>query len=73
MRSTTNFIFYSLSATHHPTFRLVTDLGLHTNLASNGVPREDLPRIAEQAIGNLKDPRYKYDDLVKILESIYQN
>ncbi|PAV19863.1 alcohol dehydrogenase IV [Pyrrhoderma noxium] len=53
--------------------KLVTDLGLHTNLASNGVPREDLPRIAEQAIGNLKDPRYKHDDLVKILESIYQN
>lgn len=50
-------------------FRLVDDLGLHSDLAQYKVPREDVPKIAEKAMGNRDDP--SFPKVVKLLENLY--
>ena len=48
--------------------RLVSNLGLKTTLDRYGVPREDLPGIAERALGGRNEI---YDDVVAFLEGLY--
>lgn len=48
--------------------RLVNDLDLNSNLAEYNVPREDLPSLAEQALGNNADA---HDKVVELLEGLY--
>ncbi|KAH9944707.1 iron-containing alcohol dehydrogenase [Amylocystis lapponica] len=48
---------------------LVVSLGLKSNLEEYKVPRGDLPKIAELALGRKDDPAY--EQVVKILEGIY--
>jgi hypothetical protein len=50
--------------------RLVSNLGLKTSLDRYGVPREDLPIIAERALGG-KDEIY--GDVVAFLEGLYSS
>jgi len=50
--------------------RLVSNLGLKTSLDRYGVPREDLPTIAERALGG-KDEIY--GDVVALLEGLYSS
>ena len=49
-------------------FRLVSNLGLKTSLDQYKVPREDLPTIAERALG-CKDEFH--GDVVTFLEALY--
>ncbi|CDO75524.1 hypothetical protein BN946_scf184871.g5 [Trametes cinnabarina] len=49
--------------------RLVDDLGLHSTLAEYKVPREDVPQIAELAVGTKDDPTLP--KVVALLESLY--
>lgn len=49
--------------------RLVVDLGLKTTLSGCKVPKEDLPNIAELAVGG--ESFAGYPEVVKLLESIY--
>ena len=48
---------------------LVVELGLRSTLSEYKVPREDLPKIAELAVGSTDDPTYPR--VVQLLESIY--
>lgn len=50
--------------------RLVEELGLKSALTEYKVPREDLPKIAEKALGTVPtDPLH--ERTVKLLESLY--
>ena len=49
--------------------RLVDDLGLKSTLSQYNVPRDDLPKIAELAVGDKEDP--VVPKAVALLESIY--
>lgn len=49
--------------------RLVDELGLHSTLSQYNVPREDIPQIAELAIGSKEDPMYP--KTVELLEKLY--
>ena len=49
--------------------RLVDDLGLHSTLTEYKVPREDLPQIAQLAVGAQDDPLLP--KVVALLESLY--
>ncbi|KAI0661105.1 iron-containing alcohol dehydrogenase [Cubamyces menziesii] len=55
-----------LSADIH---KLVDDLGLHSTLTEYKVPREDLPQIAQLAVGAQDDPLLP--KVVALLESLY--
>ena len=48
---------------------MVVELGLQSTLSEYKVPREDLPKIAELAVGSTDDPTYPR--VVQLLESIY--
>ncbi len=48
---------------------LVASLGLASDLASYKVPKEDVGKIAGQALGSKEDP--VYDKVVGILEGLY--
>ncbi|CCM05008.1 uncharacterized protein FIBRA_07207 [Fibroporia radiculosa] len=50
---------------------LVKDLGLKCNLEEYKVPREDVPQIAELAIGNTTDPTYP--KVLDLLYNLYPN
>ena len=50
--------------------RLVSNLGLKTSLDRYGVPREDLPTIAERALGGRNEI---YGDVVAFLEGLYSS
>lgn len=50
-------------------FRLVDDLGLRSDLAQYKVPRGDVPKIAEKAMGNRDDPNFP--KVIKLLENLY--
>jgi len=49
--------------------RLVADLGLTSTLSEYKVPREDVPKVAELAVGSKDDPTYP--KVVKLLEQLY--
>ena len=49
--------------------RLVDNLGLKSTLSQYNVPRDDLPEIAELAVGDKEDP--VVPKAVALLESIY--
>ncbi|KAH9894929.1 iron-containing alcohol dehydrogenase [Cubamyces lactineus] len=49
--------------------KLVDDLGLHSTLSEYKVPREDLPQIAQLAVGAQDDPLLP--KVVALLESLY--
>ena len=49
--------------------RLVDDLGLHSTLSQYNVPRADVPRIAQLAVGN--DTSVVYTKTVALLEALY--
>lgn len=49
--------------------RLVDDLGLHSTLTQYKVPKEDVPKIAEKALGKKDDPLFP--KAVKLLENLY--
>jgi alcohol dehydrogenase class IV len=53
---------------HH--VRLVSNLGLKTTLDRYGVPREDLPTIAERALGGRNEI---HGDVVAFLEGLYSS
>ncbi|EJD03428.1 alcohol dehydrogenase IV [Fomitiporia mediterranea MF3/22] len=53
----------------HAVEHLVINLGLKTDLKACGVPREDLPTIAEGALKSREEPLF--GEVVKILESLY--
>ena len=44
-------------------------MGLKSNLAQNKVPFEDLPKIAERALGSKENPTFP--KVVKMLEGMY--
>ena len=48
---------------------LVVELGLRSTLSEYKVPREDLPKIAELALGSRDDPTYPR--VIQLLEGIY--
>ena len=50
--------------------RLVSNLGLKTTLDQYGVPREDLPIIAERALGGRTEI---HGDVVAFLETLYSS
>ena len=50
--------------------RLVRDLGLETSLNRYGVPREDLPTIAENALDGRTEI---HGDVVAFLETLYSS
>ena len=50
--------------------RLVSNLGLKTSLDRHGVPREDLPTIAERALGGKNEI---HGDVVRLLEGLYSS
>jgi hypothetical protein len=50
--------------------RLVSDLGLKTSLNRYGIPREDLPTIAERALGGRTGI---HGDVVAFLETLYSS
>ena len=50
--------------------RLVSNLGLKTTLDQYGVPREDLPSIAERALGGRTEI---HGDVVALLETLYSS
>ena len=50
--------------------RLVRDLGLKTSLDPYGVPREDLPTIAQRALGGKSEI---HGDVVAFLERLYSS
>ncbi len=50
--------------------RLVSNLGLKTSLDQYGVPREDLPIIAERALGGKNEI---HGDVVAFLERLYNS
>lgn len=47
----------------------MTGLGLKSTLSEYKVPREDLPKIAELAVGSKDDPTYAR--VIQLLEGIY--
>lgn len=47
----------------------MVSLGLESNLAEYKVPREDLPGIAERAMGSKESPAY--GKVIRLLESLY--
>lgn len=49
--------------------RLVTNLGLKSNLKTYNVPVADLPEIAGRALGGRDGP--EFDRVVKLLEGLY--
>ena len=49
--------------------RLVESLGLKSRLSSYSVPKEDLPRIAQAALGGSENREYQ--KVVEILEGLY--
>lgn len=51
------------------TIRLVTNLGLKSDLASYKVPTADLPKIAGGALGGIDSP--DFPKVIKLLESLY--
>ena len=51
-----------------PHVRLVSNLGLKTTLDRYGVPREDLPTIAERALGGRNEI---HGDVVALLEALH--
>jgi hypothetical protein len=50
--------------------RLVSDLGLKSSLDRYNVPREDLPTIAERALGGRNE---NHGDVVAFLEALYSS
>ena len=50
--------------------RLVSNLGLKSGLDVYGVPREDLPTIAERALGGKSEI---HGDVVAFLEKLYSS
>lgn len=50
---------------------LVKELGLESNLEEYKVPRTDVPKIAELAVGSKDDPTFP--GVVKLLEGLYPN
>ena len=50
--------------------RLVSNLGLKSTLDQYGVPREDLPSIAERALGGRTEI---HGDVVTFLEKLYSS
>jgi hypothetical protein len=50
--------------------RLVNNLGLKTSLDRYDVPREDLPTIAERALGGRNE---NHGDVVAFLEALYSS
>ena len=50
--------------------RLVSNLGLKTSLDPYGVPREDLPTIAQRALGGKSEI---HGDVVAFLERLYSS
>lgn len=48
---------------------LVVELSLKSTLSEYRVPREDLPKIAELAVGSKDDPTYPR--VIQLLEGIY--
>ncbi|KZT04586.1 iron-containing alcohol dehydrogenase [Laetiporus sulphureus 93-53] len=52
-----------------PTGSLVKNLGLQSNLEEYKVPKTDVPKIAELAVGSRDDPTYP--QVVKLLEGLY--
>ena len=55
---------------NHHDVRFVSDLGLKTSLNRCGVPREDLPTIAERALGGRTEI---HGDVVAFLETLYSS
>jgi hypothetical protein len=53
--------------------RLVSNLGLKTSLDRYGVPREDLPTIAERALRGLGGKDEIHGDVVGFLEALYSS
>jgi len=51
-------------------FRLVSNLGLKTSLDQYKVPREDLPTVAERALGGRNE---LHGDVVAFLEALYSS
>ena len=49
--------------------RLVDDLGLKSTLSQYKVPRDDLPKIAQLAVGDKADPLV--NNVIALLEGIY--
>ena len=49
--------------------RLVDKLGLTSTLTEYKVPREDIPKIAEKALGRENDPLHP--KVVQLLEGLY--
>ena len=49
--------------------RLVTDLGLHSTLTQYNVPRDDVPKIAEKALGGVDNPLFP--KIIQLLENLY--
>jgi hypothetical protein len=50
--------------------RLVSNLGLKTSLGQYNVPREDLPTIAERALGGNNEI---HGEVVAFLEALYSS
>ena len=60
--------YYSLKWSFISHVRLVSNLGLKTTLDQYGVPRGDLPIIAEHALGGKNEI---HGDVVGFLEGLY--
>ena len=53
----------------HDFFRLVDDLGLKSTLSEYNVPKDDLPKIAQLALGDNNDPLVR--NVTAVLQGIY--
>ena len=68
--SSTGTFSYISSLIFMKCFRLVSNLGLKTSLDEYKVPREDLPTIAERALGGRNEI---HGDVVAFLEALYSS
>ena len=63
-------MFFTVDLVFMNHVRLVSNLGLKTTLDQYGVPREDLPIIAERALGGRTEI---HGDVVAFLEKLYSS
>ena len=63
-------MFFTVNLVFMNHVRLVNNLGLKSTLDQYGVPREDLPSIAEHALGGRTEI---YGDVVAFLEKLYSS
>ena len=64
------YVSYSSNLIFMKCFRLVRNLGLKTSLDQYKVPREDLPAVAERALGGRNE---LHGDVVAFLEALYSS